>query len=97
MGITVCMCICACVYMHVCVCVFLSLAVLRVSISVWLYISNIRISMPEAGCHEGTCSGFLVHLCGAPPCISGWVSAEIGIRLPWLHLQCKWVRTQPDL
>lgn len=71
---------CVCVFVHVCVCVcvFMPLTVLRVSISVWLYIINIRISMPEAGCHEGTCSGFLVHLCAAPPCVSGWISAETG-------------------
>lgn len=59
---------CVCAFVHVCVCVFMSLVVLRVSVSVWLYIIDIRISMPGAGCRD---SGFLVHLCSVLPCTSG--------------------------
>lgn len=87
--------------MHVCmcvsVCVSMSLRVLRVSVSVWRYIINIRISMPEAGCHDGTCFGFFVHLCTAPSVSLGGLRLKWGIGLPCLHLQYKWVRSQPDL
>lgn len=50
---------CVCAFVHVCVCVFMSLTVLRVSVSVWLYIIDIRISMPGAGYHGGLVLGSL--------------------------------------